>query len=131
MFKTFITSTEGDVNGMTDQQKATPFDLTSCMAMMEEMMGGQGRGCDCAEMMSQMTGQQGGCAEMMSQMMAMCGGVQGKRKRKPPLKQPKKHRAPFSLCSQIPRGVRHCEHVSLLKLFTVSPSRPGSIGDLI
>jgi hypothetical protein len=62
---------------MTDQQKATPFDLTSCMAMMEEMMGGQGRSCDCAEIMSQMTGQQGGCAETMSQMMAMCGGVQG------------------------------------------------------
>jgi hypothetical protein len=53
---------------MTDQQKATPFDLTSCMAMMEEMMGGQGRGC--------------GCAEMMSQMMAMCGGVQGKTEEK-------------------------------------------------
>ncbi len=47
---------------MTDPQKATPFDLTSCMAMMEEMMGGQGRGCD--------------CAEMMSQMMTFCGGVQ-------------------------------------------------------
>ena len=51
---------------MTNRQKATPFDLTSCMAMMEEMMGGQGRGC----------------AEMMSQMMAMCGGVQGETEEK-------------------------------------------------
>ena len=52
---------------MTDEQKATqenqrtPFDVTSCMAMMEKMMGQQG--CD--------------CTEMMSQMMAMCCRVQG------------------------------------------------------
>jgi hypothetical protein len=46
----------------TTQEKGTPFDLTSCMAMMQKMMGGQEGGCD--------------CAEMMSQMMATCCGVQ-------------------------------------------------------
>ena len=67
---------------MTDKQKATqenqkvPFDPSSCVAMMEEMMGHQEGGCDCAEMMSQMMGQ-GGCTEMMSQVMASCCGVQG------------------------------------------------------
>jgi hypothetical protein len=66
---------------MTDQQKATqenqrdPFDLGSCMAMMEEMMGQQEGDCDCAEMMSQMMGQ-GDRAAMMSQMMASCCGAQ-------------------------------------------------------
>jgi len=65
---------------MTAEQKAThenqrvPFDLASCLVMMEEMMGQEG--CDCSEMMSQMMGQ-GGYAEMMSQMMASCCGVQG------------------------------------------------------
>lgn len=65
---------------MTEEQKAThenqrvPFDLASCLAMMEEMMGQEG--CDCSEMMSQMMGQ-GGYAEMMSQMIASCCGVQG------------------------------------------------------
>ena len=65
---------------MTEEQKAThenrrvPFDLVSCLAMMEEMMGQEG--CDWSEMMSQMMGQ-GGYAGMMSQMMAFCCGVQG------------------------------------------------------
>ena len=60
---------------MTEEQKATsenkrvPFDLASCMAMLEEMMGQQG--CDGVEMMSRMMGQ-GDCAKMMSQMMASC-----------------------------------------------------------
>ncbi len=71
---------------MTEEQKAThenqrvPFDLGSCLAMMEEMMGQEG--CDCSEMTPQpmrlgwMMGQ-GGYAEMMSQMMTSCCGVQG------------------------------------------------------
>ena len=65
---------------MTEEQKAThenrrvPFDLASCIEMMEEMMGQEG--CDCSEMMSQIMGQ-GGYAEMMAQMMASCCGVQG------------------------------------------------------
>jgi len=66
---------------MTDKQKESqtpPFDATSCMAMIEKMMGQQGCGCDCTEMVSRMMGQagQGGCAEMMSQMMAVWCGVQ-------------------------------------------------------
>ena len=66
---------------MSDKQKATqenqrvPFDLSSCMAMMEEMMGKQEGGCGCTEVMSQMMGQ-GDCASMMSQMMASCCGAQ-------------------------------------------------------
>jgi hypothetical protein len=66
---------------MTDKQKATqenqrvPFDLSPCMAMMEQMMGQQEEGCACAEMMCQMMGQ-GGYAELMSQMRASCCGVQ-------------------------------------------------------
>jgi hypothetical protein len=69
---------------MSDEQKETqenrgvPFDLSSCMAMMEEMMGQQEGGCDCAEMMSQMMGQGDRAApSVMSQMMASCCGVQG------------------------------------------------------
>jgi hypothetical protein len=69
---------------MSDEQKETqenrgvPFDLSSCMAMMQEMMGQQEGDCDCAETMSQVLGQ-GDCAapSVMSQMMASCCGVQG------------------------------------------------------
>ncbi len=73
---------------MTKDDQTAPFDPSSCMAMMEKMMGQQG--CDCAGMMSRMAGQkgQGGCAEMMPsmmsqmmpQMMAMFGGAQGEAK---------------------------------------------------
>lgn len=41
----------------TTQEKQTPFDISACMAMMEKMMGEHMAGCDCAEMMSQITGQ--------------------------------------------------------------------------
>ena len=47
---------------MSDEQKETqenrgvPFDLSSCMAMMEEMMGQQEGDCDCTEIMSQVMG---------------------------------------------------------------------------
>lgn len=46
---------------MTDKQKATqekpvPFDVTSCMAMMEKMMAQFGEGCDCTGIMAQMMG---------------------------------------------------------------------------
>lgn len=66
---------------MSDEQKETqenrgvPFDLSSCMAMMEEMMGQQEGDCDCTEIMSQVMGQ-GDCAAMMSQMTASCCGAQ-------------------------------------------------------
>ena len=49
---------------MTDKQPVTqetqrpPCDATSCMEMMEEMMGE--KGCDCSKMMSQMTAMSGG-----------------------------------------------------------------------
>ncbi len=53
---------------MTDKQKTTqaeprvPFEDLPFAAMMKNMMGRQGGGCN--------------CAEMMAQMMAMCGGAQ-------------------------------------------------------
>ncbi|MCP4541041.1 MAG: hypothetical protein GY832_28225 [Chloroflexi bacterium] len=67
---------------MTDKQKTTQdsqtasFNTSSCMTMMEKMMGQQS--CDCAETMSQTTKQQGQgcCAEMMTQMMTMFGKAQ-------------------------------------------------------
>ncbi len=65
---------------MTDQEKTTKdftFDISTCLAMMEKMMGEHGAGCDCAEMMSQTMSQQGIPEEwrkVMSQMMEMhCG----------------------------------------------------------
>jgi hypothetical protein len=63
---------------MTEERKATrenqrvPFDMASCTAMLEEMMGQYEGVCDCAGIMGQ-----GSYAEMMSQMMASCCGVQG------------------------------------------------------
>ncbi len=60
----------------TQENRGVPFDLASCMAMMEEMMSQGEGGCDCSELMSQMMGQ-GNFAEMASQMMASCCGVQG------------------------------------------------------
>ncbi len=41
----------------TTQEKQTPFDISACMAMMEKMMGEHMEGCDCAALMSQITGQ--------------------------------------------------------------------------
>ena len=64
-----------DEQQKTQENQGVPFDLTSCMAMIEEMMGQQGDGCGCTEIKSRMAGQ-GGCAEMMSQMMASCCGAQ-------------------------------------------------------
>jgi hypothetical protein len=67
---------------MTDRQgtRETPFDMASCMAMIEKMMAQQGAGCDCAEMMFQVRSQAGqgccDCAGMMSQMMTMWGKTQ-------------------------------------------------------
>jgi len=67
---------------MTDKQgtQRIPFDVASCVAMMEKMMAQMGAECDCTEMMSRMTSQAGpGCcdwSEMMSQMTATCCGAQ-------------------------------------------------------
>ena len=62
---------------MTFEQKTTQrdqpaFDMASCMAMMEKMMSGHWEGCDCEEMMSQVTSEGGIPDEwlkVMSQMM--------------------------------------------------------------
>jgi hypothetical protein len=56
----------------TTQEKQIPFDVSACMEMMEKMMGEHMQGCDCAEMMSQVTGQAEiteEWLEVMSQMM--------------------------------------------------------------
>ena len=67
---------------MTFEHKATQrdqpaFDMASCMAMMEKMMSGHSEGCDCEEMMSQFTSEEGIPDEwikVMSQMMGVhCG----------------------------------------------------------
>ena len=67
---------------MSAEQKTTeevqpPFDMASCMAMMEKMRSGHSVGCDCEEMMSQFTNEEGIPDEwlkVMSQMMeAHCG----------------------------------------------------------
>ena len=57
------------------QESQSPFDISSCMTMMQKMTSGGG--CDCAEMMAQTTSQ-GGIPEewlkVMSQMMEThCG----------------------------------------------------------
>jgi len=53
------------------------FEISSCMPMMEKMMSGHSEGCDCEEMMSQFTSQEGIPDEwlkVMSQMMkSHCG----------------------------------------------------------
>ena len=60
------------------------FDMSSCMAMMETMTGGHGEGCDCEEMMSQFTDQEGIPEEwqrVMSQMMDFhCGSEEAAQK---------------------------------------------------
>jgi hypothetical protein len=45
---------------MSAEQKTTeevqpPFDMASCMEMMEKMMAGHDEGCDCEKMMTQIT----------------------------------------------------------------------------
>ncbi|HEY5672053.1 MAG TPA: hypothetical protein VIS10_18825 [Anaerolineales bacterium] len=69
----------------TTQEKQTPFDISACMAMMEKMMGEHMAGCDCAEMMSQITGQAEVPDEwlkVMSQMMELhCQPLEGADKR--------------------------------------------------
>ena len=58
--------------GKTTQEDPTSFDMVSCMAMMEKMTGEHWVGCNCEEMMSQITNQEGIPEEwqtVMSQMM--------------------------------------------------------------
>ena len=63
--------------GKTTLEDQETFDMTSCMVMMEKMRGGHGEGCDCDQMMTQITGQEGIPEEwqsVMSQMMEFhCG----------------------------------------------------------
>jgi hypothetical protein len=64
------------------QENQAPFDISSCMTMMQKMMTEHGGGCDCAEMMAQTTSQ-GGIPEewlkVMSQMMEThCRAPEGK-----------------------------------------------------
>lgn len=68
---------------MSDEQKTSqeeprgPFNDIPFAAMMEKMMGRQGKGCD--------------GAEIMSQMLAKCGRAQDEKKKNLPQKQPGKH----------------------------------------
>jgi hypothetical protein len=62
------------------QEGQAPFDVSSCMTMMQKMISGEG--CECAEMMAQTTNQ-GGIPEewlkVMSQMMEThCRAPEGK-----------------------------------------------------
>ena len=53
----------------TQENQGTTFEMSSCMAMMQEMMAKQGEGSDCSEIFSQMNSQKGcSCTEMMSHM---------------------------------------------------------------
>ena len=70
---------------MTDKQETTqesgraPLGAASCVAMMERLMGEQGRGCDCTEFFSRVTGTQAtdsDCCGALSRMMAGCCGTQ-------------------------------------------------------
>lgn len=64
---------------MTEKYKdtETTFDISSCMEMMQKMMGKHMEGCGCGDMMSQVTSQEGFPEEwrkVMSQMMDFhCG----------------------------------------------------------
>lgn len=64
---------------MEDQENQAPFDISSCVTMMHKMMPGKGEGCDCAEMLAQITSQ-GEIPEewlkVMSQMMETHPGAQ-------------------------------------------------------
>jgi len=65
----------------TNQRDQPAFDMTSCMAMMDKMMSEHSEVCDCAEMMSQFTSEEGIPEEwqkVMSQMMEFhCGPQEG------------------------------------------------------
>jgi hypothetical protein len=66
----------------TDQPE---FDINSCMAMMEKMTSGHSEECDCEEMMSQFTSEDGTPDEwlkVMSQMMEVHSGPQAEASRK-------------------------------------------------
>jgi hypothetical protein len=63
----------------TRENRAVPFDLAACVAMMEEMIGQEG--CARNKMMFHMMGQ-GGYPEMMSQAMASCCGLQDETEEK-------------------------------------------------
>ena len=62
------------------QESQAPFDISSCMTMMQKMISGEG--CNCAEMMAQVTSPGGipeEWAKVMSQMMEThCGTSEGK-----------------------------------------------------
>lgn len=63
---------------MTAEQTGTSeakseFDMQSCMAMMETFMSEHGEKCDCADMMSQVTRQEGIPDEWMKVLSQMMG----------------------------------------------------------
>jgi hypothetical protein len=61
-------------------QQETEFDFSPCLEIMEKMMGEHAEGCDCAEMMSQVTSPGGIPDEwtmVMSQMMEFHCGTPG------------------------------------------------------
>ncbi len=53
------------------QEAKSEFDMSSCMAMMEKLMSEHWESCDCAEMMSQISSQEGIPDEWMSVMNQM------------------------------------------------------------
>ncbi len=54
----------------TQENQESTFEMSSCMAMMQDMMAKQGEGSDCSEVFSQMKSQEGcSCMEMMSHML--------------------------------------------------------------
>jgi hypothetical protein len=59
----------------TTQERQIPFDISTCMAMMERMMGEHMEGCDCAEMMSLFSDKDvvPEIQKMVSQMEPCCG----------------------------------------------------------
>ena len=53
----------------TQENQSTTFDMSECMAMMQEMMAKQGEESDSSEIISQMNSQEScSCMEMMSSM---------------------------------------------------------------
>ena len=77
IFRTKKTSPKKELPEMafeheTTQSAQIDFDMTSCMAMMDKTMSKHSEGCDCEEMMSQFTSEEGIPDEwlkVMSQMM--------------------------------------------------------------
>lgn len=69
---------------MTSQQERWPddetdFDIRSCMAMMEKLVSEHRESCDCAQMMSHISGQESIPADWMSVMRQMMEFHFGKR----------------------------------------------------